>query len=196
MSCTYTIFDKGGFVSSLISMIVAVDKNNGIGFQNDLLFNNKADMKKFVEVTKGKSVIMGYKTWRSLPKPILKGRDNIVLVSGIGKRGFPSNLNRFIKRVNAGKYHIPDGTGFQIATDRDLDRAFLSMSISKTEYVVIGGASLYSRALKHTDKIYMTRFNEEKEADTFFPEVDFSEWNLLNQYDLDDGVTFSEYKRK
>jgi len=73
----------------MLSAIVAIDNNNGIGKDNDLLYSNKLDMKRFVEKTKGKTVVMGYKTWISLKKPFLSGRKNVVLLNVEGSEDIP-----------------------------------------------------------------------------------------------------------
>lgn len=133
-----------------VSMIVAVGCNNEIGKNNDLLWHLPSDLKFFKAVTMGKSIIMGRKTFRSLPKA-LPGRKNIVISSD---KNF-------------------DAPGATVVTDINS-----ALKESETEEVfIIGGASIYKAYFPMADKLYITDVDfEDKDADVYFPEIDLSQW--------------------
>ena len=134
-----------------VSMIVAIGSNNEIGKNNDLLWYLPSDLKFFKATTMGKSIIMGRKTFQSLPKA-LPGRKNIVISSD-------SNFN---------------APGAVVVTDIDA-----ALKESETEEVfIIGGASIYKAYFPVADKLYITEVEfEDKEADVYFPEIDLTMWN-------------------
>jgi dihydrofolate reductase len=139
------------------SIIVAADLNNGIGFQNNIPWSIPNELKYFQDVTVGEGnnvVIMGRKTWDSLPdksKP-LKNRTNIVVTR-----------NQDLK--------LPKGV---LKTDSLHAALVEAAKTDPAEVFVIGGAQLYEDAIKHPacSKIYLTRIQEEFDCDTFFPELD------------------------
>ena len=134
-----------------VSMIVAKGRNNEIGKNNDLLWHISEDLKFFKATTMGKSIIMGRKTFQSLPKA-LPGRKNIVI----------SRDPDF------------DAPGAVVVTN-----AKDAVKESETEEVfIIGGGSIYNEFFPVADKLYITEVDyEDKEADVFFPEVDLSRWD-------------------
>lgn len=134
-----------------VSMIVAKGRNNEIGKNNDLLWHISEDLKFFKATTMGKSIIMGRKTFQSLPKA-LPGRKNIVI----------SRNPDF------------DAPGAVVVTN-----AKDAVKESETEEVfIIGGGSIYNEFFPIADKLYITEVDyEDKEADVFFPEVDLSRWD-------------------
>lgn len=129
---------------SLIHIIVAIDDNGGIGKDGGLLFHNKEDMKQFKEKTMGHAVVMGRKTFDSLPGGPLEGRTNIVLT---------------------GEGDIPGC--FCKSSMKELVE-FIEQRSDNSIYI-IGGASVYNQFLEYTDIIHLTRFHTTKEADTFLP---------------------------
>lgn len=134
-----------------VSMIAAVGKNNEIGADNSLLWHISADLKFFKGVTMGKSVIMGRKTFESLPKA-LPGRKNIVL-----------SKNPKYKAEGASTVTSVEEALSETETD---------------EIFIIGGESLYNLFLDRADKLYITNvdFSSEK-ADAFFPEIPFCDFD-------------------
>lgn len=127
--------------NSLIHIIVAIDDNGGIGKDGKLLFHNKEDMKQFKEKTMGHAVVMGRKTFDSLPGGPLEGRTNIVLTeTDIPGCVCMKNLNDLIEYIK---------------------------SCDGTNVYIIGGASVYNQFLEYTDIIHLTRFHATKEADTY-----------------------------
>jgi len=155
--------------------IVAVDKNWGIGCENDLLFNLPLDMQHFRDSTLGKTVVMGKNTLLSLPnsKP-LKNRQNIVLSA---------------KGV--------DGEGFALV--RSLDD-LLEIVKGKDDVYIIGGASVYELLLPYCDEAMITKVDADGGADCFFPNLDeHTDWKLESESEwINDGdyrIRFCVYKR-
>ena len=140
----------------MISIVVAIAENGAIGYKNDLLWHLPADLKRFKEMTTGHSIIMGSRTFRSLPKGALPNRRNIVLSRT--QQDFP---------------------GAEWAASPEVP---LELVGEEAEAFVIGGAQVYEQMLPYTDKIYLTRVHADfPEADTFFPELDMSEWVELSR---------------
>ena len=163
-----------------MKLIVAVDSKWGIGKKNDLLFHLKADMRHFVEHTKGKTVIMGSNTLRSFPGGMpLKGRTNIVL--------------------------NPDGTGadandkgYILARSLD-DLKHLLGAIDTTDAYVIGGAMMYHTMLPYCEEAIITKVDADGEAEVFFDNLDELEnWHCeeISEPIDDNGYTirFCTYK--
>ena len=140
-----------------LALIVARARNGAIGKDGGLPWKLSADLKLFKNVTSGKPVIMGRKTWESLPRKPLPGRTNVVLTrdwdyGAEGARVYSS----FSAAVNAAK---------AIAAKEGVDEVF-----------VIGGASLYERALPMADRLYITDVDAEIDGDVFFPAFNESEF--------------------
>lgn len=135
-----------------ISIIVAIDENNAIGKDNNLLCHLPNDLKYFKSVTSGRTVIMGRKTFESLPNGALPNRRNIV-----------NSRNRELQFPNA---EMCTSLSEAIALCKDEDEVF-----------IIGGGSIYKEAIGCADKLYITLIHHTFEgADTFFPVVDCSLW--------------------
>ena len=153
----------------MINCIVAVDRNWGIGKNNDLLFNLKEDMKFFREKTKDKIVFCGWNTLLSFPgsKP-LKGRSTIVLCP------------KEVERDDCFCIH-------------DFDEAVrLLKELSKTQEVfVIGGAMVYKSMLPYYDRIFVTKVDaEDLEATAFFPNLDKENFKILEESDIREESNF------
>lgn len=133
-----------------ISIIVAIDKNRGIGKDNKLLVHFPEDLKHFKEITSGKPVILGEKTYYSIGKP-LPDRDNIVLT-----------LNSDLKIEGCHMAHSIEES-IEIAKE-------ICEKKNLNEIFIIGGASIYKQFIDKADKLYLTLIDKEFEADTFFPE--------------------------
>ena len=129
----------------MFSLIAAIGKNNELGKDNQLVFHIKEDMKFFRETTRNHTVIMGKKTWESLPGK-LKDRKNLV--------------------ISHTEVEGADGT------ITDLDKYIEENKESDEEIFVIGGGSIYKYMLPHSKYLYLTEVDAEPEADTFFPEFD------------------------
>ena len=138
-----------------LSIIVAMDLNGLIGKDNQLPWYLPADLKHFKQITMGKPVIMGRKTFESIGKP-LPGRVNIVLT----RRTMAQNSGCIV--VNS------------------LDAAIKAAG-PVSEVMIIGGAALYGEALPRADRIYLTQVQAELEGDTWFPSLDESDWVVVQQ---------------
>ncbi|MHB2017748.1 MAG: dihydrofolate reductase [Candidatus Xenobia bacterium] len=139
----------------MISLLVAMDRGRGIGRNNDLLFKLPDDMKHFREVTMGKPLVMGRRTFDSIGRA-LPGRRNIV-------------ISRQADWCAPGCEHA-----------RSLEEA-LRMAGDVPEVVVIGGAQIYREALKRADRIYLTRVDTVQPADVYFPELDPQQWHEVTR---------------
>lgn len=144
-----------------MNLIVAIDKNNGIGKNGDLLCHLSADLKHFKEVTTGKTVIMGYNTLISLPKSApLKNRRNIVL------------YEKDIEIDGAEVVHSIEEL-FELVKDVDPDELF-----------VIGGAMVYTTLMPYCQKLYITHIEKAFDADRFLPEIKADEWRAVEESEL------------
>ena len=147
----------------MIATVVCVDKNYGIGNKGKLLVHIKDDMKMFKEITTGGSVIMGSKTFDSLPEKNrpLPDRTNIVITRKCKKRA---------KIWDDGTIHS--------------NMKYIKAWLSKTDVIknnngiyVIGGGQIYKELLNLCERVYITKVFEEYEADTYFPNIDeMHEW--------------------
>jgi dihydrofolate reductase len=158
----------------MISLLWAMDKNRGIGLNNELPWRLPEDLKYFKRVTMGKPIAMGRKTYDSIGRP-LPGRENIVITRRQGLTIEGCTVIHDVKEL----------------VKREEDELF-----------VIGGAEIFKEILPYADRLYITEIYEEFEADTFFPEIDMSDWELIesnpgikdekNPYDY----VFFVYQRK
>lgn len=139
-----------------IAMIVAMGRNRGIGQDGDLPWRLPGDLRFFKQTTMGKPVVMGRKTWESLPFP-LPGRTNIVVTRDRGYRAEKAEV------VNDIDMALNLATAAAIAAGKD-------------EVMVIGGAEIYRLLLDRADRVYLTEVDAEPEADAFFPELDPADW--------------------
>lgn len=153
-----------------LTLVVARAANGCIGKDGKLPWHIPEDLKHFRECTMGKTVLMGRKTWESLPpkyKP-LPGRKNVVLSRG-------TNL----QTPGAAVFH-------------DLKDA---LAASKNESVcVIGGAELFRLCLPRANAIELTQIHTDYEGDTFFPEPDAKEWRIIKREDHP-NLSFLTYER-
>lgn len=161
----------------MISIIVAIAENNAIGKDNDLLWHISEDLKYFKRITLGSPIIMGRKTWESLPFKPLPKRENIVI----------SN-NKDYKLDNATVFHSLEEA---VQYVKKFENCF-----------IIGGGMIYNTILPFCDKLYITKVHKSFEADTFFPEIDSNQWELESeseiQKDEPSGLEFQflVYKKK
>lgn len=156
------------------TIIAAIGKNRELGVDNHLIWNLPQDLKFFKEKTTGRTIIMGRKTFESLPR-MLPNRHHIVL-SKTGK--FPKEVEVF----------------------DNIDSLLEKYKDSKEEIFIIGGASLYNEFLSIANKMYLTEVEEIYEkADAYFPKFDKNNWeNQVIAENEDNGVTYKHvlYKRK
>jgi dihydrofolate reductase len=161
----------------MISIIVAVSEDYGIGKDNELLWRIPEDMKRFKSLTYGQSVIMGKKTWESLPKKPLPGRKNIVLTD--------NPLECIDCSITA--YSVEDA----------LDKCG-----KDEEIFIVGGGSIYRQFMPLADRLYITHIHKKAPADTFFPEIDPVIWEPVEKEEHNDkgdgnpSYTYTIYQRK
>lgn len=161
----------------MLTIICALTANNAIGRDNKLLFHLSADLRRFKALTTGHTIIMGRRTFESLPKGALPNRRNIVL----------SRREDF----------RPEGTEVFGSLD-----AALSACHPDEDVYVIGGESVYAEALPLADRLCLTHVEATvNDADAFFPEFDADEWRLVSteSHDADEKnavpFTFADYER-
>jgi len=142
-----------------ISIIVVIDEKNGIGKNNNLLCYLPADLKNFKKLTTGHTIIMGSKTFKSLPKGALPNRRNIVIT----------------KKTN----YKPENT--EIANS--INEA-VNLCKDEDEVFIIGGANIYKQFIAKTNYLYLTKVYETFDADTFFPHINNYEWKVLSKEDF------------
>ena len=145
---------------SKISIIAAVDRRMGIGYQNKLLFWLPNDLKRFKALTTGNTIIMGRKTFESLPKGALPNRRNIVLSTN-------------------------PATNFPGAEVFPSLEAALQSCHEKEHVYIIGGETVYRQAIELADELCLTEIdNEAPQADAFFPAIDPQIWHKSKSYKL------------
>ncbi|MBI4991956.1 MAG: dihydrofolate reductase [Candidatus Harrisonbacteria bacterium] len=161
----------------MINIVVAMGRNRVIGKDNKLPWKLPEDLKRFKELTTGKWVVMGRKTYESIGKP-LPDRTNVVITRHLGK---------------------VSPVGIVLANSLD---AILNWGIPDDLYV-IGGAEIYKQALLKAGMLYVTLINHNFEGDAFFPEIDESVFELIEQSALQYGgenapyhYCYQRYRRK
>ena len=141
----------------MLSIIVAIAKNNVIGKDNKLIWHLPEDLKRFRKLTTGHTIIMGRKTFESLGK-VLQNRKHVILSNNTEMRTEDENV--------------------EVINDISLLDEYIS---SEEENFVIGGAAIYELLMPYTNKMYITKINEEFEGDVYFPQIDEKEWNTLEK---------------
>lgn len=152
-----------------ITLIAAKAANNCIGKDGQLPWSIPEDLKHFRNCTIGKTVLMGRKTWESLPvkyRP-LPGRKNVVV-----------SRDTTFRAEGAKVFH-------------DLTTALIDLS--KEEICIIGGSELFKQCLQLADTLELTEIHKVYEGDTFFPEINQDEWQVVGRDDHDE-FSFLTYK--
>lgn len=161
----------------MISIIVAVSDDWGIGKDNELLWHISEDLKRFKRLTTGKTVIMGKKTWYSLPKRPLPGRKNIVLTDI--------------------RSELIEGAETVYSIEEALDKCS-----KEEEAFVIGGGSIYRQFMPDADRLYITHVHMKAPADIYFPEIDMKVWKITEREHFPETetntipYTYTIYERK
>lgn len=133
-----------------LEIVVAVDEENGIGKNNQLLWHLPADLKHFKSITTGHPVVMGRKTFESIGRP-LPNRRNVVISR---QQGLRIDGVEVLNSLNE---------AYELLADENL-------------VFIIGGAQIYREAIQDVEKIYLTKVHHRFEADAFFPELDPVVW--------------------
>ncbi|KZE67743.1 dihydrofolate reductase [Fictibacillus phosphorivorans] len=137
----------------MISFVVAMDENRAIGKDNDLPWYLPNDLKHFKNVTMGKPIVMGRKTYESIGKP-LPGRENIV--------------------VTRDDNYQASGTTVVHSVDEVLN-------LDAEELCVIGGTEIFKLFMPVADRLYVTEIHDTFDADTYFPEINRNEWHEVSR---------------
>lgn len=159
----------------MVKLIVATDNKGGIGKDNQLLWHLPNDLKRFKFITNNLVVIMGRKTFESIGR-VLPNRTNVV--------------------ITRNKDLVFDGCVMCSSLEEAMER------YAAEDVFIIGGGEIYKQALPFADKVYLTKVDTELEADTFFPELNEKEWELvlLERHLKDDkhpyNYTFIDYQKR
>jgi dihydrofolate reductase len=137
----------------MISIIVAVSDDWGIGKDNELLWHIPGDLKRFKRLTMGMCIIMGKKTWESLPNKPLPGRKNVVL----------TDIPHECIDCSVTAYSVEDA---------------ISKCGRGEEIFVIGGGSVYRQFMQIADRLYITHVHRKAPADVYFPKIDRRRWKI------------------
>lgn len=130
----------------MINIIAAIDSKNGIGRENNIPWHCPDDLKRFKKLTTGSSVVMGRKTWESLPLRPLPNRHNVIVSSKLTGPDIAQSLLEAIGLTNT------------------------------NDVWLIGGASIYQEGLYIADKLYITHMPGDYSCDRFFPPIDPNLW--------------------
>lgn len=153
----------------MLSIIACISQTNrAIGYQNRLLYHIKSDLTRFRELTTGHAIIMGRKTYESLPNGALPHRRNIV-------------VSRSMKEMEGCEVYP------------NLDAALKAAEGKTEETFIIGGESIYRQSLPAAHKLYLTVVDDApQQADAFFPEINPKEWKLIEkEMRNENGLSFS-----
>lgn len=145
----------------MLSIIVAKANNNIIGGNNKLLWHLSKDLKRFKEITTGNTIIMGRKTFESLPK-VLPNRHHVILTSN---KDFKVDSD-------------------SVTVINNIEEIIEKYASSAEEVFIIGGGEIYNLLLPHTNKLYLTRIFKDFEGDTYFPSIDLSNWEIIYKSEL------------
>jgi dihydrofolate reductase len=145
----------------MLSIIAAIASNNVIGKNNKLLWHIPMDLKRFKSITTGKTIIMGRKTFESLPG-VLPERYHVV--------------------ITRNKNFIVDDKNVEIVTS--LEDILTKYENSQEEVFIIGGGEIYKELLPKVNKLYLTKLNKAYEGDTYFPQIDYLQWRELEKIDV------------
>ncbi|HVY67716.1 MAG TPA: dihydrofolate reductase [Patescibacteria group bacterium] len=157
----------------MIAIVSAIAKNNVIGSKNDLPWHIPGDLKRFKELTWGKTVLMGRNTYLSILKRL--------------GRPLPGRISVVISRNDGDK--VPEG----VLLYNNLDQALADFK--QQDLFVIGGASIYQQLLPKADRLYLTHIDREYAGDVFFPFIDPALWKKVSEEPYP-GFSFVVYDRK
>lgn len=150
----------------MLSIIAAIASNNVIGKNNKLLWHIPMDLKRFKSITTGKTIIMGRKTFESLPR-VLPERYHVV--------------------ITRNKNFMVDDKNVEIVTS--LQDILTKYENSQEEVFIIGGGEIYKELLPKVNKLYLTKLNKAYEGDTYFPQIDYLQWRELEKIDVSKDAT-------
>lgn len=157
-----------------LSLIAAIGQNNELGLNGRLLIKSSRDLKHFQSYTTGSAMIMGRKTWESIGRPLANRHSAVVTSDPARARGADSVHASLIEAIESLKH-------------------FHSV-------VIIGGGEIYRQSIDLVDTMVLTHIGGAFEADTFFPDIDYRQWNTteVRSLGVENGVelTVATYQRK
>ncbi|MGM8216399.1 dihydrofolate reductase [Bacillaceae bacterium W0354] len=159
----------------MLSVIVAMDENNVIGYQNDLPWHLPNDLKRFKRITTGHTIVMGRKTYESIGRP-LPNRQNIIMTRD--------------------SHFTAEGCTVIHSWEE------LNQYLNDEELFLIGGAELIKQAIPIVDRLYLTIIHHSFEGDTYFPNLNMDDWEVVEKVEgiVDEKNkyphTFYTYDRK
>ncbi len=155
----------------MVTIVAAVARNGCIGKDGGLPWRIPEDLRRYQAITMGKVVVMGRKTWESIPEKHrpLRGRTNVVV-------------------TRQADYPLPPGV------ERAASLAKALADHTADEVVVNGGAAIYADAMGHADVLDITHVHRDVDGDTFFPDIDPTVWTVTRREDRD-GFSFVTYER-
>ncbi len=166
----------------MLSIIACISQTNrAIGYENRLLYHLPSDMARFRELTTGHTIVMGRKTFESLPNGVLPHRRNIV-------------VSKSLKEIDGGEVYPTLEEALRATQDDTLSAPKEDTGITSPEEIfIIGGESIYRQALPAARKLYLTIVDQEPElADTFFPAIDSLDWEVAEkEMRNENGLSFS-----
>lgn len=154
----------------IISLVAAMSKNRVIGINNKLPWHIPAELQNFKQITMGKPMIMGRRTFDSIGRRLLPGRKTII-------------LTRDIDLIGEG-FSVAHSIHDALAAAGDVD-----------EVMVIGGAGIFNEFMPLAQRIYLSVIAQEYTGDTFFPELDLDNWKLVAEQQHPE-FTVQTYERK
>lgn len=137
-----------------LSLIALIGRCNELGLDNSLIWKIPEDMSFYRQMTVGKNIIMGRKTFESMPAKALSERNPIVLSS---------------KRLDE---------VYDVVSFNNFFSLLKYIEDSSEEFVVVGGSSVYEQFLPFVNTMYLTEIFRSNDADTYFPHFDFNDWNI------------------
>ncbi len=155
----------------MLVLVAALAENGCIGVGGKLPWHIPADLKHFQNVTRGRIVLMGRKTWESLPA---------------SARPLPDRRNIVITTQTA--YAVPPG----VERFESIDAALAAHAGLDEDIMVIGGADIYRQIIDRADRLLLTHVHQRVEGDAFFPVVDAARWRVVSReaHETADGVKF------
>jgi dihydrofolate reductase len=152
----------------MLSIIVALNDKNVIGNQNKLIWHISNDLKRFKKITTGKTIVMGRKTFESLPG-VLPSRKHIVITK-----------NK--------EYIVPDDRVIIIHDIKEI----MKYENSSEEFFIIGGGEIYKQLLPYCKRLYLTKIVSTQEGDTYFPEFDINKYRVIEEENnVENNVKYS-----
>lgn len=153
----------------MISIIVAMGKNNEIGLNNEMPWHLPNDLRYFKNITTGHTIVMGRKTYESIGRP-LPNRKNVIL--------------------SRQSLELPESVS-QIQDINDIKK----LAQSNEQIFILGGAEVYRQTIDLADELFITQINESFTADTYFPQVNLLEWQQVSaEQGLRDEKNDYDYK--